>query len=211
MPLTDPDVARELRHRRTLEIDGYLREDGLYDIEGHLLDVKGFSFDSYSHVIPAGTPIHQMSMRLVVDRDLVIRQAQASTDASPYPGSCETITPHYAQLEGLRIGPGFTRQVKERLGGLKGCAHLTELIGVLATVAFQTRYDPEEDLGAKKPPHLDGCHALDTRGSVVARFYPQWAVAPSNQSTDAGEGGAEAIQGCGIPVGTGSSCGVKGG
>ncbi len=210
MPLTDPEVARELRHRRTLEIDGYQREDGLYDIEGHLLDVKGFSFDSYSHVIPAGTPIHQMSMRLVVDRDLVIRKAEASTDGCPYPGSCETITPRYSQLEGLRVGPGFNRLVKERLGGLRGCAHLTELIGVLATVAFQTRYDPEEDLGAKKPPHLDGCHALDTRGPVVARFYPEWAVTSLDSPTGVSEAGAESTQACTVPAGAGSSCSGKG-
>ena len=44
MPGLDPTVAREPLHRRTIEIHGYKREDGLYDIEGHLVDTKPYDF-----------------------------------------------------------------------------------------------------------------------------------------------------------------------
>jgi hypothetical protein len=35
-----PPVARKLLHVRSVECRGYLREDGLWDIEGSLKDVK---------------------------------------------------------------------------------------------------------------------------------------------------------------------------
>ncbi len=174
MALSKPAVPRTLRHRRQISVEGYQREDGLYDIEGHLVDVKTYPFPVSHGIKPAGEPVHDMWLRIVVDDDMMIREAEARTEARPYPGSCETITPHYGNLAGLRIAPGFTRAVKERFGGVKGCTHLTELIGTLATVAFQTRYGAAESATDLKPPHLDGCHALDTRGEVVAHFYPKW-------------------------------------
>jgi hypothetical protein len=53
------------------------------------------------------------------------------------------------------------------------------LIGSLATVAFQTRYGSAESGSEYKPPHLDGCHALDTQGPVVAKYYPKWYLPKS--------------------------------
>ena len=40
MPGLDPTTAREPLHRRSIEIHGYKRDDGLYDVEGHLVDTK---------------------------------------------------------------------------------------------------------------------------------------------------------------------------
>jgi hypothetical protein len=181
MPLPEISVPRKLLHRRTVTIEGYQREDGLYDIEGALLDVKGYDFGVAKGIKPAGTPIHLMRMRLTIDRDMLIHDAVAVTDERPYPGVCEHITPHYSALKGLRIMPGFTRKVKELFSGVKGCTHMTEMIGVIATVAFQTRYGSAETETDQKPPHLDGCHALDTKGSpVILQFYPKWYQGPAN-------------------------------
>ena len=41
--LTKP-AKRDLKHNRTIKGKGYKREDGLWDIEGFLLDTKTFSF-----------------------------------------------------------------------------------------------------------------------------------------------------------------------
>jgi hypothetical protein len=174
MALSNPAVPRKLLHRRNISVEGYQREDGLFDIEGHLVDVKGYEFHVSGGSKPAGEPIHDMWLRITIDENMVIREAEARTVARPYPGSCETITPHYGHLKGLRIAPGFTKAVKERFAGVRGCTHLTEMIGTLATVAFQTRYGSAESGSDQKPPHLDGCHALDTHGPVVAKFYPKW-------------------------------------
>ena len=45
MPLSLPAVPRQPLHRRTISIRGYKREDGLFDVEGHLHDTKDFDFN----------------------------------------------------------------------------------------------------------------------------------------------------------------------
>ena len=46
MPLTPP-AARETLHTRRIEINGYRRADGLFDIEAHLTDRKSFGQTNY--------------------------------------------------------------------------------------------------------------------------------------------------------------------
>ena len=85
---------------------------------------------------------------------------------------CPAITPNFASLAGLKIGPGWMRGVKERVGGVKGCTHLVELLGPMATVAFQTMtvlrrgrpIDPDQP-----PALLNTCHAYAADSEVVAK------------------------------------------
>ena len=53
MPGLEPTVAREPLHRRSIEINGYKRADGLFDIEGHLVDTKPIDFKLTAGVRPA--------------------------------------------------------------------------------------------------------------------------------------------------------------
>ena len=69
MPLP-PTVEREHLHTRSIEIRGYKRADGLYDIEGHLVDTKPFDFKLAAGMRPSGQPIHDMWLRITVDRTL---------------------------------------------------------------------------------------------------------------------------------------------
>ena len=174
MPGPDSPVAREALHARTIEIRGYRRDDGLYDIEGHLVDTKPRDIKLAAGVRKAGEPIHSMRLRITVDRNLVIVDAQAAMDAVPYAEYCGRIEPAYRKLIGLAIRPGYLQKVKELFAGVNGCTHVTELAAALATGAFQTMagqglQDPE-----KKPFQLDRCHALDARSPVVGRYYPRW-------------------------------------
>ncbi len=41
MPLSAP-APRQLMHNRAIECRGYQREDGMWDIEGHLVDTKTY-------------------------------------------------------------------------------------------------------------------------------------------------------------------------
>ncbi len=187
MSLSEPKARREPLHRRTVEIVGYRRDDGLFDIEGRLLDRKDVAFPVGGRTLAPGEPVHEMWLRITVDRELRIVAAEASTDAMPYEGACDAIAPDYGRLVGLAIGPGYLRHVKERLGGVHGCTHVTELAGALATAAFQTFAGQGLSPPERKPPQLDRCHALDSHGPVVARFYPKWyrGAAPA---PDAGPG-----------------------
>ena len=187
MPLSAP-APRELLHTRQIECQGFQRNDGLWDIEAHMTDRKSYSFpsDEQGEVV-AGTPIHDMWLRVTLDDSLVIQAIETVTDSSPY-RLCPAITPNFQRLVGLRIGPGFNRRVKELVGGVEGCTHLVELMGPLATTAFQTifsaKHRQERERAAregiaparpsKRPRLIDTCHAHASDSPVTKRNWPEF-------------------------------------
>jgi hypothetical protein len=176
MPLPVSEVERELTHTRRVRYEGYKRADGLWDIEAHLLDTKNHDFHLKTGVRRAGQAVHDMWLRVTIDRNFAILDAQASMDAVPYPGGCENIPPAYKKLIGLNLVRGFRKRVWESLGGIKGCTHLTEMLAGLPTAAIQTFAGemPEDTEDGPKPFQLDQCHALETSGETVKKWYPKW-------------------------------------
>ncbi|MCL2430049.1 MAG: DUF2889 domain-containing protein [Alphaproteobacteria bacterium] len=187
MPLPSP-AAREHIHTRKVHCQGFRRADGLWDIEGHITDTKTYGFGNRERGrVPPGAPIHDMSIRLTVDDALTIRAVEAVTEASPY-RICADVTPNFQRLVGLTIGPGFRRQVRERLGGTEGCTHLVELLGPVGTTAFQTvvplaerdKKTGREADGAsrRRPALLNSCYAFSDEREVVARQWPDFIRKP---------------------------------
>ncbi len=177
MPLSAP-AAREAMHTRKIDCRGYRREDGLWDIEAHLTDVKTYEIESNLRgTVAPGEPVHDMWVRLTLDDDLCIQAIETASDVTPY-APCSNVAENFQALVGLRIAPGWIRQIKSRVGGVKGCTHIRELMSVLATVAFQTIFSlREKELmasGDRKPPMLDTCHAWASTGPVVKAQYPGW-------------------------------------
>lgn len=181
MPLSAP-APREPIHVREVTCRGYRRADGFWDIEGHLKDVKTYEFRTEERgTVHPGDPIHEMWLRLTVDDGLTVHAVEAVTEKSPY-GSCGAITPVFDRLVGLSIRAGWTAAVKERLGGPKGCTHLVELLGPMATTAFQTvfpilsREAEERGVAAtrpgSRPPLLNMCHIFASDGPAVKRLWP---------------------------------------
>ena len=140
MPLSAP-APRKLLHMRDIELRGYERDDGLFDIEAHLVDRKtGVHGEEQPETTrAAGVPIHGMWLRLTIDVDMLVVTCEASSDFTPY-DICRGAPANFAALAGLKIGPGFNKAVAQRVGGTHGCTHLRELLGQMATVAFQTLY-----------------------------------------------------------------------
>src|SRR5690625_7449801 len=94
MPLSEP-AARQLLHHRQYDFRGYRRDDGLWDIEGRIVDTKNYDFDNqHRGRIAAGTPIHDMQVRLTLDDALLIHDLEAVTDASPF-SLCPGIASNY--------------------------------------------------------------------------------------------------------------------
>jgi len=176
MPLPVTDVERELTHVRRVRYEGYKRRDGLWDIEAHLTDVKSHDNPMKTGVRRAGQPIHEMWLRVTIDRHFTVLDAFASTDAVPYPGGCEAIAPAYRKLIGLSLAKDFRRKTRELFARTRGCTHLTEMLAGLPTAAVQTFAGeiPEERDDGKKPFQLDQCHALDTGSETVRKWYPKW-------------------------------------
>ena len=117
-----------------------------------------------------------MWLRLTLDDPLQVREVAAVTDAGPY-AICPAITPAFGQLKGLTVGRGWRREVLARLGGVRGCTHLVELLWPMATAAYQTIYpvlarERAAAAESRPPAHLDSCHALARDGEVVREAPP---------------------------------------
>ncbi len=187
MSISDP-APRRLLHVRHVECRGYAREDGCWDIEGSLKDVKTYPFENaWRGLVLAGDPVHEMTIRLTLDDRLTILKAEAFTTKSPY-DVCPAAAFAFKSLEGLRIRGGWMNQVKERYGRAKGCTHLLELLYPVATTAFQTIYSYREqklrDEGLtegeamrRKGPPINSCYAFAEDSPVVQRFKDETASA----------------------------------
>ena len=174
MPLPPPASTREHIHTRSVRFEGYRREDGHYDVEAHLIDIKPIDCHLGSGRRPE--PIHEMWIRLTIDAKLNVTAVSTASDANPYGIHCENAAVSYSSLLGLNLGRGFRKTVQELFGGVRGCTHLSELLAQFPTAAIQTlagrKRDGKEAQG--KPRQLDRCHALDTQGEAVRQFYPRW-------------------------------------
>jgi hypothetical protein len=171
-------VPRDALHLRRIEIQGYRRDDGLYEVDARIVDTKSttLAFKQSGRPLPAGEALHDMSVRLVFDEHLVLHDVVAVTDASPH-SICPEAAVAVASLKGERIGAGFNRLVRDRLGGARGCTHIMELIGPAATTAFQTlaplraaRPDTLDQTG--RPVKIDSCYAYGRTRELVRIGWP---------------------------------------
>jgi hypothetical protein len=186
MNLSPPAPRRPL-HERTIVCQGFQRDDGLFDIEARIVDTKSYRYtEPYRGVREPGSHVHDMSVRLTVGDDLVVRDVEVAMPSTPYP-TCRSARPNFSALIGVAIGGGWRRAVQERVGAVRGCTHVRELLFPMATVAFQTlggwRSDGDDGprtapmQRAGKPYFIDGCIAWAADGEVVATLHPEHAAA----------------------------------
>ncbi len=183
MPLPKPE-PREHLHTRSIIYKGYRRKDGLWDIEGHLIDTKTYSIEnSWRNNILSGEAIHEMLIRVTINDDFLIKNIEAATENSPFE-MCPDITPNYKSLIGIVIGAGWRQKIRQKVGGLAGCTHITELLFPMATVAIQTigpfkastnnRIGLRNESNSKRPFVLNSCHAWSTDSIVVKEHKPDF-------------------------------------
>ena len=181
MPLSTVLSGRTPIHTRSIECRSFSRPDGLWDIEGHLTDIKSYPFfNEFRGAIKPGVPLHDMWIRLTIDRNFVIKEIEAITDGAPYE-VCPAILPSFQKLKGLKIGPGWNKRTKEILGKSKGCAHLVDMLKPIATVAFHTVKWSSQASESKenhsfehsKPP-INSCHVWAAGGEKIRTEYPSY-------------------------------------
>lgn len=179
MPLSPSPVPRRRLHQRSITYEGFRRDDGLFDIEAHLLDAKDHDFELMTGTRPAREAVHDMWARVTIDGHFVIHAIEVRTEAMPYPEACDRIEPSYAKLVGANLVRGFRKRLHDDMGGVRGCTHVTELLASLPSAAVQTFAGlRREDEGDEKPFQLDHCHALETTTETVRRYYPRWYRSP---------------------------------
>lgn len=168
-------VSRQPIHTRRIEYASFLREDGLYEVEGKLVDV----------VEASGKAIHVMSLALTFDRDLTIHGVRPSLEAGPFP-SCHDNPDLLLGLIGVRIAPGWQQRVRAKISSAESCTHHMELLFAMGTAAYMAVSLAPEVIGVDplkymrengiKPYFLDTCRAWQTDGPVVREQFPELAV-----------------------------------
>ena len=178
MPLSKP-APRNLAHTRVVTCHGYRRDDDLWDIEGRIVDTKPYRFKNRDRGgwIEADEALHDMSIRLTVTLELEVVDVDAVIDASPY-NYCRSAKSMARNLLGLKIAPGWSDRSKRAMGLNRGCTHLTELLGPVATTAIQTIASEHvrrgENKGEKRPPaFLNSCHTYADDSPVVKLQWPE--------------------------------------
>jgi Protein of unknown function (DUF2889) len=173
------DVEREEMHHRQIDLRFYKRSDGLFEVEGRLVDTKTHPFRrqlASEDTLP-GTALHDITVRLVLDDSLHVRDAVAFMPVTPF-AVCTGATKTLTVLKGLRIGAGWNKRVRELLGGAASCNHIAEMLGPMATVALQG-LAPQRQAAFNDPANealrlgkVNSCFAYAAHREVVARLWP---------------------------------------
>ena len=189
MPLSKP-VSRKLAHTRVVTCHGYRRDDDLWDIEGRIVDTKPYRFKNRDRGgwIEADEALHDMSIRLTLTLDLEVVDVDAVIDASPY-NYCKSAMEMARNLIGLRIAPGWSDKSKRAMGANRGCTHLTELLGPVATTAIQTIASEwirrsEGSVDKRPPAFLNSCYSYADTSPVVKLQWPEFYRGDSKHETD---------------------------
>ena len=179
-----PPSPRKLSHTRTVVYQGFDREDGLWDIEATLTDVKPYSFQVPNEpVMPAQEPIHSLKIRVTLNDQMVIQDIATSMDEIPHP-ECAGAPHGMHLLIGSTMGRGWRKVINQHVGGTAGCTHLREMLANMATAAFQTlpsgqwhrvelAGQPQPEI-TQAPHHLGQCHSWAYDSPTVQRAYPMF-------------------------------------
>ena len=130
------DEAKKI-HTRDIKIATYACDEAHIIVEGELNDKR--VIPNYSHAGELHPPgnIHHMFIRLLIEIDSIrIVKVEIEMPGIPHK-ECPEAVSSFAQLEGMRIAPGFTSKVRNITGGPKGCAHLSGLLMAMASAALQ--------------------------------------------------------------------------
>lgn len=176
MPLPPSTRQRQEIHLRSVEVHGYECTDGLFELDARIVDTKleDTQLNSGRWLRP-GDVMHDMSVRLVLDEDFTVVEVVATIDASPH-DICQEATATLQSIKGLRIASGWSRAIRERLAGSKGCTHLTDLLSDTATVSLQTLRKvqlktPDVDASGK-PGVLDKCYGYAAERRLAKKLWP---------------------------------------
>jgi hypothetical protein len=182
--LPTPDARRPV-HTRRLRFEGFLRDDGLWDIDCELEDVKANPSKLAGRgLVPAGEPMHLLRVRLTLDDHLTVRAVQTAMAAAPFPECQQAAAEPMQKLVGLTMGPGWRKAIEHAIGGVAGCTHYRELVFNAGTAAFQmipyhkaSQGGQRSDLpgpGSKPPYFMGKCLGWSFEGPVVQRLTPHF-------------------------------------
>jgi hypothetical protein len=187
----DGQGGRQPLHHRRIDMQGYRRDDGLFEVEGRVIDTKPHDYypPAPSRAVMADAPIHDLALTLVFDADMIVVAVRTDFRAHPY-AICPASAPAMQALVGLRIGAGWHAAIRKALPTAERCTHLAELLGPMATTALQSmsalRAGQPDPIGRDgRPAKIDSCYAYGAGRDLVATRWPDFH-APDEPTSDKG-------------------------
>ncbi len=160
-------------HTRKIEINTYELGDYRILVEGELEDTRRPpASDDNSETGPF--LVHHLVARIWVQGpDLTISAVEAEMKQIPR-RACPEVLPAIQKLVGLKIITGFTQKVKDLIGSVRGCSHLTSLfltLGPAAVQGYWSAYGRGHEPRALDNPAvsrvIDSCHVWRRDGPYV--------------------------------------------
>jgi len=158
-------------HTRKIEIQTYDLGENRILVEGKLADTRNSAAGG-----PESSPvlIHDLIARIWIQGpDFTIFKADAEMVHIPR-NLCPDILPVVQKLVGMKIISGFTQKVKDVIGGINGCAHLTSLFQTLGPAAVQGYFAAYGSGGKERSLDntaisrvIDSCHVWRKDGPYV--------------------------------------------
>ena len=185
MPLPSPPCERTPQHQRQVTYRSYARADGLWDIEGELIDTK--TADLYQSDgqlrLRAGSPLHHMQIRVTIDPQLQVHALEASMEAHPL-HNCPGALAAMQRMVGTSMRKGWRKSIDTHLAGIAGCTHMRELLLNMATAAFQSITSAFTSSTDQPPVYAGRCTGWDFNGPAIAEHFPQFVgwILPAGES-----------------------------
>ena len=124
-------------HTRSIRIETFAVDDDRVIVEGTLEDTRAGVINTISGLRREPGMAHGMVVRFLVGGmpvkilDVEVEMRQVPLEECPQAASS------VKRLIGMHIVYGYSKAVKEHLGGAKGCTHLTNLILSMGSAAIQ--------------------------------------------------------------------------
>ncbi len=172
-------------HSRDIQLSTYPHEGSKVIVHGILKDLRHTKiFDITGKILEPGV-IHHMDVKFLVSSNpLTIEVAEAKMIHVPM-DECHTTLDTIKQLNGIQIKSGFSKKIRDIMGGKKGCTHLCQLINAMSQEIVQgwltqknRKQSPApKDLASfkEKAYLIDSCRMWTKDGPKIKRLKEEMA------------------------------------
>lgn len=145
-------LASDCAHQRRIEMSTYPVDETHLLSKGCFVEERIKPYYKFTGERVESGPLHNLEILLLVKTpELIIEDIEVITGTLPRE-DCYRMNRSLELVKGLTIKGGFTEKVRELVGGVKGCTHLTHLLCTMApavlqgfwAISYQKKHDMSE-------------------------------------------------------------------
>ncbi len=130
-------LALDCAHQRRIEMSTYPVDETHILSRGRFIEERIKPYYKITGERVESGPLHNLEILLLVKiPDLIIEDVEVITGTLPRE-DCYKVIHSLDPVKGLSIKKGFSSKVRELVGGVKGCTHLTHLLCTMAPAVMQ--------------------------------------------------------------------------